>query len=130
MSLKTDSQAFYMGSGSGGGEQSHGLIDDFAVFGKALTEADALALNSGTAPSALTGKGLIAFWNFNDVPADAPKFTSIVRNANGSVTFTWTGAGKLQAASSLNGPWADQTGATSPATVTVSQAAQFARIIQ
>ncbi|MSU31257.1 MAG: hypothetical protein EXS25_01085 [Pedosphaera sp.] len=128
--LKTDSQAFYMGSGSGGGEQSHGLIDDFAVFGKALTEADALALNSGTLPSALTGKGLIAFWNFNDVPVDAPKFTSIVRNANGSVTFTWIGAGKLQAASSLSGPWVDQTGATSPATVTVSQAAQFARIVQ
>ena len=128
--LKTDSQAFYMGSGSGGGEQSHGLIDDFAVFGKALTEADALALKNGTLPTALAGKGLIAYWDFNAAPVEVVKFTSIVRNAGGSVTITWTGGGKLQAATSLNGPWADQTGATSPVTVPANQAAQFARIVK
>ena len=66
--LLTDSQAFYMGSGSGGGEVSHGLIDDFAVFNKALTEADSLSITKGTSPSALSAaKGLIAFWDYNAV---------------------------------------------------------------
>ena len=67
--LKTDSQAFYMGSGAGGGEVSHAIIDDFAVFNKALTIDDALAITKGTSPSALpAAKGLIAFWDYNAAP--------------------------------------------------------------
>jgi len=48
--------------------------------------------------------------------------------ADGTITITWTGAGVLQSANSLSGPWADVTGATSPLTVPANQAAQFARI--
>jgi hypothetical protein len=59
---------------------------------------------------------------------DGPRFTSIKANANGSVTITWTGAGVLQSATSLSGPWTDVAGATSPLTVPADQAAQFARI--
>ena len=59
---------------------------------------------------------------------DAPRFTSIKANADGTITITWTGAGVLQSANSLSGPWADVTGATSPLTVPANQAAQFARI--
>ena len=49
-------------------------------------------------------------------------------NSDGTVTITWTGAGVLQSANSLSGPWTDVAGATSPLTVPANQAAQFARI--
>jgi hypothetical protein len=55
-------------------------------------------------------------------------FTGIVRNANGSLTLTWTGGGTLQTSPSINGPWTDVTGATSPLTLTPDQATQFARL--
>lgn len=55
-------------------------------------------------------------------------FTGIVRNANGSLTFTWTGGGTLQTSPSINGPWTDVAGAVSPRTVTPDQASQFARL--
>ncbi|MSU31823.1 MAG: hypothetical protein EXS25_04005 [Pedosphaera sp.] len=59
---------------------------------------------------------------------EAPKFTSIVRNAAGAITITWTGGGTLETATSISGPWTAQTGATSPVTVPASKAAEFARI--
>jgi hypothetical protein len=55
-------------------------------------------------------------------------FTGIVRNANGSITLTWTGGGTLQTSPSINGPWTDVAGAVSPLTVTPDQASQFARL--
>jgi hypothetical protein len=55
-------------------------------------------------------------------------FTSIVRNANGSITLTWTGGGTLQSSASIQGPWTDVAGATSPLTLTADQASQFARL--
>ena len=61
---------------------------------------------------------------------EAPKFTGISRNANGSLTLTWTGGGKLQAGPSPKGPWTDVAGAASPYTVTPNADAQFARIVK
>jgi len=58
------------------------------------------------------------------------KFTGITRNANGSLTITWTGGGKLQSAASPKGPWTDVAGAASPLTITPSADAQFARIVK
>jgi hypothetical protein len=55
-------------------------------------------------------------------------FSSIVRNANGSITLTWTGGGTLQSSASIKGPWTDVSGATSPLTLTPDQASQFARL--
>jgi hypothetical protein len=55
-------------------------------------------------------------------------FSSIVRNANGSITLTWTGGGTLQSSASIQGPWTDVAGATSPLTLTPDQASQFARV--
>jgi hypothetical protein len=55
-------------------------------------------------------------------------FSSIVRNANGSITLTWTGGGTLQSSASIQGPWTDVAGATSPLTLTPDQASQFARL--
>ena len=53
---------------------------------------------------------------------------SIVNNGDGSVTVTFEG--KLQAANSVNGPWADVEGAVSPLTIPSDQAAQFGRAVK
>jgi len=76
------------------------------------------------------GNGDIDYIAFIPAPDAAPKFTSIVRNANGSLTLTWTGGGKLQSAASLKGPWTDVAGAASPLTLTPNADAQFARIVK
>jgi len=67
------------------------------------------------------------------VPATAagtPKFTGIVRNADGSLTITWTGGGTLQAAPAVTGPWQDVTGATSPYTLTPTGGQLYGRLRQ
>jgi hypothetical protein len=76
------------------------------------------------------GNGDIDYIAFIPAADEAPKFSSIVRNANGSLTLTWTGGGKLQSAASLKGPWTDVAGAVSPLTLTPNADAQFARIIK
>jgi hypothetical protein len=58
----------------------------------------------------------------------APQFTSIRQNANGTITVEWTGGGTLQAAPTVNGPWQDVAGATSPFTFTPDQPALFGRL--
>jgi hypothetical protein len=59
---------------------------------------------------------------------EPPRFQSIVRNANGTITVTWSGGGTLQAAPSVTGPWVDVTGATSPYTFTPTEQMLFGRI--
>jgi hypothetical protein len=59
-------------------------------------------------------------------PAEPPTL-SIVNNGNGTVTVTF--GGKLQAAASVNGPWADVAGATSPLTISAGEAQQYARAV-
>jgi len=51
-----------------------------------------------------------------------------VNNGDGTVTVTYEG--RLQAANSVNGPWADVEGATSPLTIPADQAAQFGRAVK
>ena len=58
----------------------------------------------------------------------APMFTSIVKNLNGTITLTWTGGGTLEASPTVNGPWADVVGATSPFTFAPTAAQLFGRI--
>ena len=60
-------------------------------------------------------------------PSEPPTL-SIVNNGNGTVTVTFEG--KLQAAASVNGPWADVAGATSPLTVPAGEAQQYARAVR
>ena len=59
-------------------------------------------------------------------PSEPPTL-SIVNNGNGTVTVTFEG--KLQAAASVNGPWADVAGATSPLTLSANEAQQYARAV-
>lgn len=69
---------------------------------------------------------------FVPAPAEGPKFTSIKKNTDGTITIEWTGGGTLQAAASLTAPvvWQDVTGATSPYTFTPTAAQLFGRIRQ
>ncbi len=62
--------------------------------------------------------------------AEGPKFTSIKRNADGTVTVEWTGGGTLQAAPAVTGPWEDVTGAASPYTLTPTAPMTFGRLRQ
>ena len=57
-----------------------------------------------------------------------PKITSMVKNEDGTVTLTWTGGGTLQASPTVNGPWQDIAGATSPFTFAPTEAQLFGRI--
>ena len=59
--------------------------------------------------------------------ADTPEL-SIVNNGDGTVTVTYEG--RLQAATSVNGPWADVEGATSPQIIPSNQAMQFGRAVK
>jgi hypothetical protein len=65
-----------------------------------------------------------------DKPDEQPEFTSIQKNANGSITIEWIGGGTLQAAPTVTGPWENVAGATSPYTFTPDQASLFGRIIR
>jgi len=62
------------------------------------------------------------------VQPEGPKFSSITKNDNGSITIVWEGGGTLQAAESITGPWQDVPGAASPYTTTPTQKVLFARI--
>ena len=53
---------------------------------------------------------------------------SVVNNGDGTVTITFEG--KLQAAATVNGPWADVEGATSPLTISADQAQQYGRAVK
>lgn len=89
----------------------------------------------------LGGKQTIR-WNYNGGDAEyllfipvsggpgQPVIDSVVKNANGSITITWTGGGTLQAAEAVTGPWQDVTGATSPYTFTPTAAMLYGRIRQ
>jgi hypothetical protein len=51
-----------------------------------------------------------------------------VNNGDGTATVTFEG--KLQAAATVNGPWADVEGAVSPQIIPVDQVMQFGRAVE
>jgi hypothetical protein len=61
---------------------------------------------------------------------EGPEITSVVRNANGSITIEWTGGGIVETASSVLGPWSEVAGSTSPFTYTppAGEQMKFVRI--
>jgi hypothetical protein len=59
-----------------------------------------------------------------------PEISSIVINANGSVTVTWAGSAVLEAAPSVTGPWTEVSGATSPYTFDPTESMLFGRLRQ
>jgi len=115
----TDTNGSFTGFGAAGNAPAHGssagdftrlfysgLLDEVAIWSQALN-ADEIA--------GLAGAG-----------AAAPVI-SIVNNGDGTVTVTFDG--KLQAAPTVNGPWADVVGATSPLTIQADQAQQYGRTV-
>jgi hypothetical protein len=59
----------------------------------------------------------------------AGTITGIKYNGDGTVTITWTGAGELDVADNITGPWTTVPGATSPLTVPVDRPHRFARLV-
>jgi len=73
--LPTDFARIWLGAEGGGpnagtANNLHGLLDDFAVFGSALTESDIAKLAAGNAPTSLgAAANLVAYWPFNELPS-------------------------------------------------------------
>ena len=87
-----------------------GYLDDFRVYNRLLSPSEAVALVE------VGGVGAVTL--------------SITRSGS-NVLVSWTGAGTLQSAPSLTGPWADIPGeTTSPQSVTPGAVAQFFRVRQ
>lgn len=128
--LPTDFRDIFLGAENHGANMHHGLIDDFAMFGTALSEADVNKLYTGTSPTALgAGAKILAFWDFNDaVPVVNPVTPTVAIAADGA-DFKVTYTGTLQGANAVTGPWADVTGA-SPVSVPASSAMRFFRAKQ
>lgn len=123
--VPSDLAALFIGSdGPGGSAPIHALLDDFAVFSTQLSQTDLQSLAAGAAPASLTGKGLLAHWDFNDATTTVPPSISI----QGSVI---TYSGTLQSATTLGGPFTPVAGATSPYTVpAATTGANFFRAVQ
>jgi len=101
-----------IGAYSSSGYDFVGEVEQLIIFGSALSDADRELVES--------------YLGVSDAPATPA--LSIVNNGDGSVTVTFEG--RLQAAESVNGPWADVEGATSPLTIPSDQAAQFGRAVK
>ena len=85
-----------IGAYSSSGYDFVGEVEQLIIFGSALSDSDRKLVE-----------------NHLGVPdAPATPALSIVNNGDGTVTVTYEG--RLQAATSVNGPWADVEGATSP----------------
>lgn len=69
--LPTDFTDLYIGSDGTGAGLFHALVDDFSIYGTALSSSSITALYTGTLPSALPPTDqLTAWWDFNDFPAE------------------------------------------------------------
>ncbi|MGE3311556.1 MAG: LamG-like jellyroll fold domain-containing protein, partial [Limisphaerales bacterium] len=130
--LPSDFTNLIIGGGPGiNDNRMAGTMDDFAVFGSALTDAQVTSLFNGTAPGSVTGSpNLLAWWDFNDAPVVNVK-VFVTRSGN-NVTVTSEPAALpagwvLQLAPTATGPWTTQAGATTPVTVPIGAANAFLR---
>ena len=113
--LLKDFDAFQIGTFAGGGS-TYGLLDDFAVWASALTPAEITRLFQGTAPDQLRATA-----------PPAPRFNAPTF-AGGSVRLSWIGAGRLEEATALTGPWGPSGNQTNPQDVT-AVGTKFYRIV-
>ena len=130
--LATNLNGLLLGAETGGNNRLHALVDDYAFFSTALTEAQINSIRTGTLPSALPASaGLIGYWNFNDAatqPADPARLTAVRSGAN--ITIQWAPAGGTLESSPALGAGAVWTavGTANPATVTVGNGSLFYRV--
>ena len=102
-----------IGAYSSSGYDFVGEVEQLIIFSSALSDADR--------------KLVEGYLGDSDAPA-TPPMISIVNNGDGTATVTFEG--KLQAAATVNGPWADVEGAVSPQIIPVDQAMQFGRAVK
>lgn len=125
--LPVDFTSLTLGADTAGGNAMHAQIDDFAVYGTALSAEDAQKLFSGTKPGALgAASKLLAYWDFNGeitVPVNAT--IAIDATAQGAVSISYTGT--LQASDTVDGAYTDVVGAASPYPVTPAGTKKFFR---
>jgi hypothetical protein len=119
--IPTDFSRIWLGAGGGGQGGTilnmHGLIDDFAIFGTALTQANIQQLFSGTAPSALPASTVpLAYWDFSPTASPTPPtvLLTITRTGN-AITISWPASAtgyKLQSSAAAVGSYSDVQGVT------------------
>jgi hypothetical protein len=66
--------------------------------------------------------------NTQPPPVEKLEFTQAKSNPDGTITGAWTGGGTLQTAATVNGPFMDVPGASSPYTFTPTTPTWFARV--
>ena len=130
--LKTDFARIWIGAEGGGPDRGvannmHGQVDDFAIYGTALSAAQVTQLAGGTLPNALPAAAqLLAYWDFNDAPApsaDRPTIT-LTRSATGT-SLSWPAAAsgfRLFSSDIVNGTYTEVTGVTGTSFVVPSTA--------
>ena len=93
----------------------HGLIDDFAIFGTALTQAQIQQLFTGTLPSALPASTKpLAYWDFSASAVVVRPPITVGRSGN-AITISWPGSVtgfRLVTSATVNGTYTDVTGVT------------------
>ncbi|MCZ7636331.1 MAG: LamG domain-containing protein [Verrucomicrobia bacterium] len=121
--LPTDFTTAWFGYNPADNGGLQGILDDMAIYGAALTEAQVGQLAAGSSPQSLPATAkLLAYWNFNDASVPVPVLN--VSYSAGNVTITWTNGGTLQQATSVTGPYTDIAGATSGTHTEAASAAQ------
>ena len=116
--IPTDFTRIWLGSGGGGQGGTvlnmHGLIDDFALFGSALSTNQIQQLFAGTSPSALPASAkALAYWDFSASAVAQPSPTLTISRSGSTVTISWSVSGfRLRSSSAVNGTYADVPGVT------------------
>jgi hypothetical protein len=117
------------GPDSGPGNSFPGLIDDFAIFGSALAEADIVALKNGTAPNALPATAeVLAWWDFNGGGV-TPGPTLSASISGGNITLTFTGKLQSSPVVGVGAVWSDVS-TTGTHTESTSTGNKFFRAVQ
>ncbi|MDA0750844.1 MAG: PA14 domain-containing protein [Verrucomicrobia bacterium] len=122
--LTADVTGLFIGSAGDLGNMDRAVYDDFAIFSKALTEAELKGIAGGGSPADIAS--LVAHWDFDtEIGGGSTGGGSIssVALQDGSVVIEFTGT--LKSSATVNGSYSAVAGATSPYSVSPDQAAQF-----
>jgi len=122
--LTADVTGLFIGSAGDLGNKDRAVYDDFAIFSKALTEAELKGIAGGGSPADIAS--LVAHWDFDtEIGGGSTGGGSIssVALQDGSVVIEFTGT--LKSSATVNGSYSAVAGATSPYSVSPDQAAQF-----
>jgi hypothetical protein len=126
ISLITEGEDSYFAMNGANPQVFSGSLDDLAIWHVARSAEDIQAIYKKGLGGEDISKVSMTIPDFVEPGAVEPEI-GVVRNADGTVTVTYTG--KLQAAPTVNGPWED-VGGESPLTLQPDQPATFARAVR